>query len=63
MFEKIGGRKFVGFLVACILLFAGMAIGKVEGAVFAGGLGAFLITYVTGNVKEAKTPTKEVKTK
>jgi hypothetical protein len=53
-FEKLGGRKNVYCLFGALLLFGGLAIGKVDGVAFTGGLVALAGVLVEGNVRSKK---------
>ena len=53
MIEAIGGRKFVGFMVILVLLFALVILSKITGAEFVAFITANFGVYVAGNVGDA----------
>ena len=61
MIEKFGGRKFVGFIIVSVMLFALVMIDKITGTEFVSFVTANLGIYVTGNVVKAATEKEELR--
>ena len=53
MIDKCGGRKFIGFIVVCAMLFALVLMEKITGGEFVAFATANLGIYTAGNVVKA----------